>query len=323
MQASYSEHCKDAMDATYALPEVQHALRASIESAPWRDTLKGVVNDLLAAPGRVLGGHLTKWALVPLCCCAAARGDWRPALPAAASMEMCSVATDLIDDVEDDDLSSAIERHGMPIVLNAATALLIHANGCLATAPEPFPGANRSAQDALRDGLLVAASGQHLDLASAGRDPLGVEDCLEIARGKAGALVAAACVSGASFGTADAALLRAFHLLGLSLGVAGQLDNDMHDADNYARKTDAARLKQTVPIAFARRFNVSDALEHSVWQAGIPMTYALLHAERARAREALEAVIALCPAPVLARSALAPVLVTSPDTTPVAAASAS
>jgi geranylgeranyl pyrophosphate synthase len=312
------------MDASQALPAVQHSLYASIARAPWRDPLRAVVGDLLASSDRVLGGRLTKWALIPLCSCVAACGDWRPALPAAAAVEMYSVVTDVFDDVEDNDLSLAIERHGMPIVLNAAMALLVHANDCLAAAPEPFPGANRRAQDALRDGLLIAASGQHLDLASAGHDPLSVEDCLEIARGKAGALVAAACVAGASFGTPDETLLEGFHMLGMSLGLVGQLDNDMHDADNCTRKTDVSRLKQTVPIAFARRFSTSSDLEQAVWQAGIPMTYALLHAERVRAAEALDAVAALCPDPVLARSALAPMLYTSPAVaSPAIAASAS
>jgi geranylgeranyl pyrophosphate synthase len=297
------------MDTAQALPAVQHYLCASVASASWRDNLRAVVNDLLAAPDRLLGGHLTRWALFPLCCCKAASGDWRPALPVAAALELCGVAIELIDDVEDDDLSLAIERHGMPIVLNAATALLIHAHGCLATAPEPFPGATRRAQDALRDGLLVAASGQHFDLASAGRDPLSVEDCLEIARGKAGALVAATCVAGASFGTADETLLQLFHEFGATFGIAGQLNNDMHDAQNSARKTDVARLKQTVPVAFARRFNASGSLEQAILQAGIPMTYALVQAERVRVAEALDAVVARCPDPGLARTVLAPITI--------------
>jgi geranylgeranyl pyrophosphate synthase len=174
--------------------------------------------------------------------------------------------------------------------------------------------APRGAQYALRNGLLIAASGQHLDLASAGGDPLRVEDCLEIARGKAGALVAAACVAGASFGTDHETLLLRFHEFGVSSGIAGQLNNDMHDVELRAGKTDVVRLKQTVPIAFARRFDPTCSLEEAVSMAGIPMTYALLQAERVRATEALDAVISDCPHPTLARRVLAPIAGETPAT---------
>lgn len=75
----------NAIDEVSALNSVQHALQTAIAAAPWPRALSEVVIDVLSEPKRVLGGRLTPWALLPLCCCAAANGDWRPALPAAAA----------------------------------------------------------------------------------------------------------------------------------------------------------------------------------------------------------------------------------------------
>ncbi len=82
----------------------------------------------------------------------------------------------------------------------------------------------------------------------------------------------------------------------------------MHDAEDSRRKSDVTRLKQTVPIAIARRWRGQETLDAAVWQGGIQLAYALIYAERARAREALEDVAALCPDPVFARAALGLVL---------------
>jgi hypothetical protein len=64
-----------------------------------------------------------------------------------------------------------------------------------------------------------------------------------------------------------------------------------------------------VPIAVARAGDETAALSDAVWQGGIQLAYALMHAERARAQEALEVAAAACPDPALARTALASLLV--------------
>jgi geranylgeranyl pyrophosphate synthase len=194
-------------------------------------------------------------------------------------------------------------------MLNLATALLALMHRALEPATPAESVACRRAQDALWEGMAVAAGGQHLDLAAAGAAPLSVEGCLDIARRKGGALAEACCRAGAAFGTEDPALIERFGLLGRSIGLFGQIDNDMHDAGDGARKTDLAQRKQTVPIAIARAGNASEPLGDAVWRGGIQLAYALVHTERARAQEALEAAAAACPNPTFARTALAPLLV--------------
>ncbi len=287
------------------LDTVQGSLRDTLAAAPWPRVLIETAADVLAEPTRALGGRLTPWVLFPLSCCAAACGDWRPALPAATASEIYITALDLCDDIEDGDLSAAVDRYGVPLTLNLATALLALAHEVLKPVDPATPSAAcRAAQDALWQGLAVATGGQHMDLASAGADPLPVEECLDIARRKGGALAEACCRAGAAFGTDDPALIERCGAFGRSLGLIGQLDNDMHDADDSVHKSDLARHTQTVPIAIARALGGPGELGVAVWQGGIQLAYALIHAERARAREELDGVVALCPDPALARIVL-------------------
>jgi geranylgeranyl pyrophosphate synthase len=294
-----------SINEEHILDAVQALLRATLSAASWPPALTKVVTDALAEPMRALSGRLTPWVLFPLCCCAAACGEWRPALSAAAAAELYVAALDLCDDIEDGDRSAIVERYGLPIALNAATALLALAHTVLQPgASDEAADARRRAQDALWEGLAVATGGQHLDLSAAGDTPLSVEACLDIARRKGGALVEACCRAGAAFGTDNPELAARCGHLGSSLGLLAQLDNDMHDAEDSLHKSDITRRKQTVPIAIARRWRGQETLDAAVWQGGIQLAYALIHAERARAREALEDVAVLCPDPTFARAAL-------------------
>lgn len=296
------------------LNAVQDCVRAAIAAAPWPRALADVAIDVLSEPLRVLGGCLTPWSLMPLCCCMAACGEWRPALPAAAAIELYANALDLLDDLEDGDACAAVERHGAAIVMNLTTALLARAH----TALTMGDSTSRRAQDALWEGLAVAAGGQHLDLALAGGAPLSVEQCLALARRKSGALTEACCRAGAAFATTDDAIIDLFGAFGCSLGLAAQLDNDLHSAPDETHKSDKARKAQSVPVAFARASAAARDLDDAALFGGLQMAYALLHAERARAQEVLEAVAAVCPHPPMARAALAPLLRRGPAEDPAA-----
>lgn len=295
------------IDETAATRAVQESLRAALAAAPWPPALRDLAAEVLADPTRVLGGRLTPWALLPLCCSMAACGDWRRAVPAATAAELYMVALDLCDDMEDGDTPLP---HGLPLTLNLATALLALAHLTLAAPAQDAPDAEarRRAQDALWRGLAVATGGQHGDLAGAGAAPLSVEGCVAIARTKGGALAEACCRAGAAFGAADLTLIDHFGLLGQQLGLAAQLDNDLHDAGGATGKNDLTRRRQTVPIAVARARGEPDDLAGAVWQGGVQLAYALVQAERARAEEVLDAVAAHCPDPARARAALAPLL---------------
>ena len=81
-------------------------------------------------------------------------------------------------------------------------------------------------------------------------------------------------------------------------------------------ENDLTQRKQTVPIAVARTRDGTEALNEAVWRGGIQLAYALVHAERVRAQEALEAAAAACPDPAFARAVLARLLVPRSQATP-------
>ena len=290
-----------ALVETEMLDAVQAAVGAAIAAAPWPHALTALAAEVLTEPGRILSGRLTPWTLMPLCCCAAACGEWRRAVPAAAAVELYVNALELLDDLADGDGCLTIHRYGAAVTLNLTTALLALAHLTLHAAGTEHGAAARRAQDALWMGLAVAVGGQHLDLTTAGGAPLSVEECLDLARRKSGGPSEACCRAGAAFGTADAALIDRFGALGQSLGLVGQLDNDLHGASDGSPKSDRARQAQTVPVAFARALGAGRDGEALALDGGLQMAYALLHAERVRAHDAVDDVAAACPEPDPAR----------------------
>ena len=204
-------------------------------------------------------------------------------------------------------MSPTLERHGVPVALNAATALLalMHLTLC-----PPADGASVDAaayhdvRGALWIGFATATGGQHIDLSTTGAAPLSIEECLDVALRKSGALTAACCRAGARFGTGDGELIARFDRLGCAIGVFAQLDNDLKGARDSQATSDFAQRKQTVPIAFARAGDEAAPSADAVRAGGIQLAYALLHAELARAQEALDAVAASCPDPAFAQVVL-------------------
>lgn len=221
---------------------------------------------------------------------------------------MCAAACEILDDVEDGDTSPTLERHGVPVALNAATALLalMHLTLCPPAADDAVPDAAiyRDAHDALWSGFATATGGQHIDLSMTGAGPLSTEECLDIARRKSGALTAACCRAGARFGTADLDLIEGFDRIGCAIGVFAQLDNDIQGVRNSQAMSDLTKRKQTVPIAFARAGGQAAPSADAIQRGGIQLAYALLHAELARAQEAVDTVAAACPDPSFAQAVL-------------------
>src|SRR5437764_1139602 len=116
--------------------------------------------------------------------------------------------------VRDADVAATIDEAQILDAIQASLRALVVA--------APWP----RALAALWEGIAVATGGQHLDLAAAGAAPLSVEDCLDIARRKGGALTEACCRAGAGFGSADPAVIERFGILGRCIGFMAQLDND-------------------------------------------------------------------------------------------------
>lgn len=205
--------------------------------------------------------------LRPLLCCAAAeacRGTARAVLPAACAVEMVHAYSLIHDDLpcmDNDDLrrgkptSHIVFGDGMAVL--AGDALLTEAFALLAQAK---PRTRYSASDLVAELARAAGSrgliaGQVADLEAEGRKPS--EPALYfIHAAKTGMLLRAALKLGAMCSGGTKAQIAALDRFGFALGLAFQIQDDILDATQSAKKLgktagkDAAAGKVTFPSLF-------------------------------------------------------------------------
>lgn len=236
--------------------------------------LREDVSAALAMEGKVLHWPASeldgRWALLPFCLArdlravahvASARAD--AVCDVALAMECVVCATDLLDDVMDDDATPLVEQLGIARVLNAALALVSLSQRMLLALLDldlPVTLATRL-MDMVQRAILQASAGQQQDLLAERRLACSLtrEDCLEIASAKAGSLLSLACQMGALCAGVEEIWIERCAEVGRLLGIAAQLDNDAHDlygllqsaSGQKSQKSDLAHGKKTLPIVLA------------------------------------------------------------------------
>ena len=205
--------------------------------------------------------------LRPLLCCAAAEacgGTARQALPAACAVEMIHAYSLIHDDLpcmDDDKL-----RRGKPtshivfgegVAVLAGDALLTEAFALLARAKPraPFTASDLVAELARAAGSRGLIAGQVADLEAEGRKP--TEPALYfIHAAKTGMLLRAALKLGGMSAGATSAQIAALDRFGFALGLAFQIQDDILDATQSAKKLgktagkDGAAGKMTFPSLY-------------------------------------------------------------------------
>ena len=238
---------------------VEKSLRSSVPAAKTKpSTIHRAMRYSLLSGGK---------RLRPLLCCAASEacgGTARAALPAACAVEMVHAYSLIHDDLpcmDDDDLrrgkptSHVVFGEGMAVL--AGDALLTEAFAVLAKAK---PRARYTASDLVAELARAAGSrgliaGQVADLEAEGRKPS--EPALYfIHAAKTGMLLRASLkLGGMSAGTTPARL-AALDRFGFALGLAFQIQDDILDATQSAKRLgktagkDAAAGKMTFPALF-------------------------------------------------------------------------
>ncbi len=233
----------------------------------------------LAAPGKLLASSAPSmrtpagfWALLPLTIAAYCHRSSSPTptwrmrrLALACELLLC--ALDYFDEFEDEDSSDARRSLGDGRLLNCVTALYQLALQLLAELDATTRGFSPSTDQAPRlsaiasEELLHAMHGQHLDLLAEQRpwltfDP---EECVTIVEAKAGSLCRLVCRLATVSSSASDQLTALFAQVGTHLGIAAQIENDIHDLETSlpegeARtpdKSDLARGKKTLPLVLA------------------------------------------------------------------------
>jgi len=213
------------------------------------------------------------WALLPFLIIKDLNADYDivAASNVAIAVECLICALDLLDDIEDGDQTAIVLQIGAARVLNVSTTLLLLAQGTLLALADFGIASERiiTLADQLRKATLDAATGQHEDIVSEQQDIAHymTEDCIRIARGKAGSLMRLACTLGCVFAEAEVPISILFAELGELLGIAHQLDNDshdlhaiLHDSEQEAVKSDLKRQKKTLPFVLAAHQRASQQI---------------------------------------------------------------
>ncbi len=197
-------------------------------------------------------------------------------LPGAVAVELVHNFSLLHDDVMDGD---AQRRHrptvwavwGVPTAILTGDAMLAAASEALLAS-----GSVRAPQAAL---LLVRATrelirGQHEDLAFERRRDVTVEECLRMAEGKTGALLAASASIGAVLADGPTEVVEALEAYGDHLGLAFQLVDDLLGIWGDLATTGKAVLadlraqKKSLPISYALAQHGPASAELAAWFAG-------------------------------------------------------
>jgi geranylgeranyl pyrophosphate synthase len=191
------------------------------------------------------------WQLLPLIVCEAISGDFKAALPAAASLQFMKAAAEVFDDIEDADSSTSLSaRYGNALATNAATTLLILAEraiSCLKLRNVQDSKVIR-VMDLITSFYTTACIGQHLDLSSSPAQMISEEIYFKIAGMKSATTVECACRVGAVLATEDPLLIDKLSLFGHNLGMSAQIANDLL---GITRKSDVLARKITLPVIYA------------------------------------------------------------------------
>lgn len=175
--------------------------------------------------------------LRPLLCllsCEAVGGDWHPALPIAAAIELAhnfSLVHDDIEDVSDKRRGRAAvwKVWGLAQGLNAGDGMFVLARLALDRLCERGIPVGKCSDISLVFDLatLSLTQGQFLDLGFESRLDVTVDEYMTMIHGKTAALLSAATQIGAMLNTQDETIVDAFARFGENAGLAFQITDDI------------------------------------------------------------------------------------------------
>jgi geranylgeranyl pyrophosphate synthase len=184
----------------------------------------------------------------------AAGSDPRAGLPLAAAAECLIAASDVLDDVEDGDSATGLERVcGLPTAINVAVFLAFL--GQLAIYRLTDLGAHaqvvRDVGRVLATAAARACGGQQRDI-DQDDELLTERGYLDMVQAKSGALVEGLCRAAAIVACAQPKATECYAQFGRNLGMALQISNDMRAVSAQPdHRNDLVIGKRTLPLVFA------------------------------------------------------------------------
>ena len=219
------------------LPEIETELHLILDSFPsdWYSEIAEMIAYHLGWDGEESGARGKRVRpLLTLLTCAAAGGDWRQALPAAAAIELIHNFSLVHDDIQDRSDTrrgrpTVWKRWGIAQAINTGDALFVAAHQAASrlTSRSVPPHTVLAVRDRLDHACLRLTHGQHLDLAFE-QSPIVTESAyLEMVAGKTAALLEGATAAGSLIADAPAPRVAQFAGFGLHLGLAFQILDDI------------------------------------------------------------------------------------------------
>src|SRR5258708_28862784 len=202
--------------------------------------------------------------LLGLLAYASIAGDYRPALPGAAAVELGHNFSLVHDDIEDGDRErrhrpTVWALHGVAQAINTGDMLFSLSRMALHRLTD-LGFSDRKVLRLMRlyDETCVAlCEGQYIDIATSEADDLmSVELYFDMIGRKTAGLIAASREAGALLATDDDEVIARYRAFGWALGLAFQINDDLlgiWGAEQATGKepTDIARRKKTLPVIYA------------------------------------------------------------------------
>lgn len=228
----------------------------------------------LALDGSGASGGKRLRPVLGLLAYASIAGEWEPALPGAAAVELGHNFSLVHDDIEDRDLE---RRHrptlwvvqGVPQAINTGDALFTLSRIALHRLSDlGFSDAKVIRLMRLYDRTCLAlCEGQYIDIHAAEHDdPMSVALYLDMIGRKTAALIAGSVEAGAILASDDERVIERYRAFGYALGLAFQINDDLLGIWGEEEKTgkvptDLVNRKKTLPVIYA--FEHADAADRA------------------------------------------------------------
>jgi geranylgeranyl diphosphate synthase type I len=171
--------------------------------------------------------------LLVLLTCASCDGNWKNALPAAASVELVHNFSLVHDDIQDNSdkrrgRDTVWIKWGMPQGINTGDALFVLSNQAILDLAYDHPAETViKAARILHAACLDLTRGQFLDMAFENRAGLSIDDYWQMVGGKTAALLSACCMLGSLLSNTDESIQESYRDFGHYLGLAFQIHDDI------------------------------------------------------------------------------------------------
>jgi geranylgeranyl diphosphate synthase type I len=220
-------------------------------------------------PAQVKSGKRIR-PILCLLTCAAAGGDWRQALPAAAAVEILHNFSLIHDDIEDASLTrrgrtTMWQIWGQELAINSGDAMFALAHVALGRLLERGVDAATVVQALRRfdETSVRLTQGQHADMSFEKRDQVSVDEYIEMITGKTAVLLSLCAQLGALVAGSDAETVANYATFGRDLGLAFQVIDDIlgiwgdEALTGKSAATDIATKKKTLPVLYGLAQNGS------------------------------------------------------------------